>query len=104
MNMMQLGLTIPVVLFEDKEKDEKRRVVGAKWHSDRKEVNAGWALETMLADSHTERELYHVLSVRDDADDDDEEEEEEEDVPPHYDLFDSFKPEHNKHRPFESKA
>ena len=30
----------------------------------RKEVNAGWALETMLADSHTERELYHVLSVR----------------------------------------
>ena len=67
-------------------------------------MNAGWALETMLADSHTERELYHVLSVRDDADDDDEEEEEE-DVPPHYDLFDSFKPEHNKHRrPFESKA
>ena len=55
----------------------------------------------MLADSHTERELYHVLSVRDD---DDEEEEEEEDVPPHYDLFDSCKPEHNKHRPFESKA
>ena len=48
----------------------------------------------MLADSHTERELYHVLSVRDDADDDDEEEEEE-DVPPHYDLFDSFKPEHS---------
>ena len=92
------------MVFEDKEKDEKRRVVGAKWHSDRKEVNAGWALETMLADSHTERELYHVLSVRDDADDDDEEEEEEEDVPPHYDLFGSFKPEHNKHRPFESKA
>ena len=91
------------MVFEDKEKDEKRRVVGAKWHSDRKEVNAGWALETMLADSHTERELYHVLSVRDDADDDDGEEEEE-DVPPHYDLFDSFKPEHNKHRPFESKA
>ena len=67
-------------------------------------MNAGWALETMLADSHTEREFYHVLSVRDDADDDDEEEEEE-DVPPHYDLFDSFKPEHNKHRrPLESKA
>ena len=61
------------MVFEDKEKDELRRVVGAKWHSDRKEVNAGWALETMLADSHTERELYHVLSVRDDADDDDEE-------------------------------
>ena len=61
----------------------------------------------MLADSHTERELYHVLSVRDDADHDDEEEEEEEeeeDVPPHYDLFDSFQPEHNKHQPFESKA
>eukprot|EP00937_MAST-01D_sp_MAST-1D-sp2_P002875 g2875.t1 len=63
-----------------------------------------------VADSHTERELYHVLSVRDNTDDDDEEgeeeeeEEEEEDVLPHYDLFDSFKPEHNKHRPFESKA
>ena len=43
------------MVLEDKEKDELRRVVGAKWHSDRKEVNAGWALETMLANSHTER-------------------------------------------------
>ena len=25
-------------------------------------------------------------------------------MPPHYDLFDSFKPEHNKHRPLESKT
>ena len=52
-----------------------------------------------LCGTTLERELYHLLSVRDHADHDDEEEEEE-DVPPHYDLFDSFKPEHNKHRPF----
>ena len=65
-------------------------------------MNAGWALETMLAGSHTERELYHVLSVRDGTGGDDEEG--GDDVLPHYDLFDSFKPEHNKHRPLESKT
>ena len=42
--------------------------------------------------------------MRDDADDDDEEQKEEEDVPPHYDLFDNFKPEHNEHRPFEFES
>ena len=62
-------------------------------------IMIGWVTPTPTLDG---RELYHVLSVRDDADDD--EEEEEEDVPPHYDLFDSFKPEHNKHLPFEFKA
>ena len=51
------------------ENNELRRVVGARWHSDRKEVNAGWALETVLAGSHTEREFYHVLSVRDNTGD-----------------------------------
>ena len=41
-----------------------------------------------------------MLSVRDGTGGDGEEE--EDDVPPpHYDLFDSFKSEHNPHRPFE---
>ena len=89
------------MVLEDKENNELRRVVGACWHSDRKEVNAGWALETVLAGSHTERELYHVLSVCDNTGSDDNGGGGQGDVPPHYDLFDSFKPEHNEHRPFE---
>ena len=89
------------MVLEDKENNELRRVVGARWHSDRKEVNAGWALETVLAGSHTEREFYHVLSVRDNTGDSDSSDDDDDDVPQHYDLFDSFKPEHNEHRPFE---
>ena len=90
-----------VLVLEDKENNELRRVVGACWHSDRKEVNAGWALETVLAGSHTERELYHVLSVCDNtgSGSDDDGGGGQGDVPPHYDLFDSVKPEHNEHRP-----
>ena len=48
------------------------------------------ALETQLADSHTDRQMHHVLSVRDRES---EEEEGEGDDAPYYDLFDSFKPE-----------
>ena len=92
------------MVLEDKENNELRRVVGARWHSDRKEVNAGWALETVLAGSHTERELYHVLSVCDNTGSDDNGGGGQGDVPPHCDLFDSFKPGHNEHRPFEFEA
>ena len=51
-------------------------------------------LETQRADSHTDRVMHHALQVAEEADEDGN------DV---YNIFESFKPEHNRHRPFESK-
>ena len=57
-------------------------------------LNAGWALETQRADSHTDRVTHHALQVADEPDEDGN------DV---YNIFELFKPEHNRHRPFESE-
>ena len=73
--------------------DGLHRVIGVKWHKEN-EVNAGWVLETQRADSHTDRVMHHALQVAEEADEDGN------DV---YNIFESFKPEHNRHRPFESK-
>jgi len=86
----------------DDEEDGLRRVTGAQWHADRTAVNAGWALETQLASSHTDRQTHHVLSMRNPDGDASGHESEAGDGAPHYDLFDTFKPENNKHRTFKS--
>ena len=45
-------------------------------------VNAGWALETQRADSHTDRVTHHALQVADELDEDGNEV---------YNIFESFK-------------
>jgi len=67
------------------------RVICVKWHKERG-VNAGWALETQRADSHKDRVMHHALQVADEPVEDGNEV---------YNIFESFKPGHNRHRPFE---
>ena len=83
-------LSARMVMDDD---DGLHRVIGVKWHKE-KEVNAGWALETQRADSHTDRVTHHALQVADEPDEDGN------DV---YNIFELFKPDHNRHRPFESE-
>ena len=73
--------------------DGLHRVIGVNWHKE-KEANAGWALETQRADSHTNCVTHHALQVAEESDEDSNEVD---------NIFESFKPEDNRHRPFEGK-
>jgi hypothetical protein len=73
------------MLLRDEDNGELRRVIGVKWHSGG-EGDAGWALETQLAGSHTARATYHTLASEGAGDQ------------KRYTIFDMINREDNEHR------
>ena len=49
------------MLLRDEDEEELRRVIVVVWHSGTAS-DAGWALETQLGGSHTNRSTYHTLA------------------------------------------
>ena len=73
------------MLLRDGDNGELRRVIGVKWDSGR-EGDAGWALETQQAGSHTARATYHTLASEGAGDQ------------KRYTIFDMINREDNEHR------
>ena len=76
------------MLLRDEDEEELRRVIGVVWHSGTAS-DAGWALETQLGGSHTNRSTYHTLAS------------EGEGANERCTLFDMITPDDNGHIEFE---